>query len=149
MAGFLGTAVPVWDATSVYQHDPSDNQDMLVKNIKLASSLARALGEQGQVKHPVVLMRGHGMVVTAESLEMCIFNSIYTQQNAKVQMSASSLGGSVRYFSAREAHDTGTTTGMGAVKPWPLWEAEVSNSSIYRNLISATDRCDAGHNGST
>ncbi|KIW62326.1 hypothetical protein PV04_10507 [Phialophora macrospora] len=149
MAGFLGTAVPVWDAASVYQHHPSDNQDMLVKNTKLASSLARALGEQGQVKHPVVLMRGHGMVVTAESLEMCVFNSIYTQQNAQVQRSASNLGGSIKYFSAREAHDTGTTTGMGAVKPWPLWEAEVSNSSIYRNLISANGHGNPSQNGST
>jgi ribulose-5-phosphate 4-epimerase/fuculose-1-phosphate aldolase len=140
MAGFLGTAVPVWDAASVYDSHPSDNQDMLVKNIKLASSLASALGENGQVEHPVVLMRGHGMVVTAESLEMCIFNSIYTQQNAKVQMSAVGLGGTVKCFTAREAHDTGATTGMGAVKPWPLWEMEVSNGSIYHNLISTADQ---------
>ena len=136
MAGFLGTAVPIWDAASVYEHHPSDNQDMLVKNIKLASSLAKTLGENGQVKHPVVLMRGHGMVATAESLEMCIFNSIYTQQNARIQMSAVGLGGSVKYFNEREAHDTGTTTGMGAVKPWPLWQREVTNSSMYCNLIS-------------
>ena len=107
---------------------------MLVKNIRLASSLARVLGEQGQVKHPVVLMRGHGMVVTAESLEMCIFNCIYTQQNAKIQRSALNLGGGVNYFTPREAHDTGTTTGMGAVKPWPLWESEVANETMYRNL---------------
>lgn len=140
MAGFLGTAVPVWDAATVYQHYPSDNQDMLVRNIKLASSLAETLGENGQVRHPVVLMRGHGMVVTAESLEMCIFNSIYTQQNAQIQRSAIGLGGSVKYFDDREAHDTGTTTGMGAVKPWPLWTAEVTNDSMYRNLISADER---------
>ena len=139
MAGFLGTAVPVWDAASVYQDNPSDNQDMLVKNVKLASSLAKALGDRGQVKHPVVLMRGHGMVVTADSLEMCIFNSIYTQQNARVQRSAIGLGGDMKYFSEREAHDTGTTTGMGAVKPWPLWEAEVANDPMYRNLISVNE----------
>ncbi len=147
MAGFLGTAVPLWDAASVYEHHPSDNQDMLVKNIKLASSLAKALGEDGQVKNPVVLMRGHGMVVTAESLEMCIFNSIYTQQNARVQMSAIGLGGSVKHFNEREAHDTGTTTGMGAVKPWPLWESEVTNSTLYRNSISMDKGATPNHDG--
>lgn len=135
MAGFLGTAVPVWDAASVYKEHPSDNQDMLVKNIKLAASLATALGENGKVNNPVVLMRGHGMVVTAESLEMCIFNCIYTQQNARVQQNAISLGGKVQLFTTREAHDTGTTTGQGAVKPWPLWETEVSKGDMYRNLI--------------
>ncbi|KIW82631.1 hypothetical protein Z517_05658 [Fonsecaea pedrosoi CBS 271.37] len=139
MAGFLGTAVPVWDAASVYKDHPSDNQDMLVRNIKLASSLAKTLGENGQVRHPVVLMRGHGMVVTSESLEMCIFNCIYTQQNARVQRSAMGLGGDVKYFTQREAHDTGTTTGMGAVKPWPLWEKEVANETMYRNLISTPE----------
>ncbi|KAJ9614659.1 hypothetical protein H2200_002796 [Cladophialophora chaetospira] len=146
MAGFLGTAVPVWDAATVYQHHPSDNQDMLVKNTKLASSLARILGENGQIKHPVVLMRGHGMVVTAESLEMCIFNSIYAQQNAKVQTAAIGLGGNVKYFRDREAHDTGTTTGMGAVKPWPLWEAEVTNDTLYRNSVSTDDHGNRAHN---
>ncbi|OAP54240.1 hypothetical protein AYL99_11341 [Fonsecaea erecta] len=139
MAGFLGTAVPVWDAATVYKDHPSDNQDMLVRNTKLASSLAKALGKDGQVNHPVVLMRGHGMVVTSESLEMCIFNSIYTQQNARVQRSAIGLGGEVKYFTEREAHDTGTTTGMGAVKPWPLWEKEVTDNTMYRNQISGRE----------
>ncbi|KAJ5624724.1 hypothetical protein N7510_001033 [Penicillium lagena] len=137
MAGFLGTAVPVWDTASVYKDHPDDNQDMLVKNVKLASALARSLGDgaPGMPKHPVALMRGHGFVATSNSLEMVIFNSVYTAQNARVQRQALSLGTEVQVFTEREAHDTGTTTGQGAVKPWPLWVAEVSKSSLYQNLI--------------
>ncbi|KAJ5609955.1 hypothetical protein N7510_006674 [Penicillium lagena] len=140
MAGFLGTAVPIWDAASVYKDHPADNQDMLVKNVKLGSALARSLGcnggqAMGIPKHPVVLMRGHGFVATAQSLEMVIFNSIYTAQNARVQREAISLGTEIQVFNEREAHDTGSTTGQGAVKPWPLWVNEVSNESIYKNLV--------------
>jgi len=137
MAGFLGTAVPVWDAASVYKDRPDDNQDMLVRNVKLASAFARSLGDgaHGMPKHPVALMRGHGFVATSNSLEMVIFNSVYTAQNARVQRQALSLGTDVQVFTEREAHDTGTTTGQGAVKPWPLWVAEVSKSSLYQNLM--------------
>lgn len=132
MAGFLGTKVPVWDADTVYTDD--DNQDMLVRNTKLGGSLAKSLGEGSEVRHVVALMRGHGMVVTAESIEMVVFKCIYTAQNAHVQQAALGLGGQVKLFTPKEAHDTGTTTGQGAVKPWPLWKREVEDSSLYQNL---------------
>jgi len=132
MAGFLGTRVPVWDADTVYTD--ADNQDMLVRNTKLGGSLAKALGEGSELKHPVALMRGHGMVVTSTSIEMVIFNCIYTAQNARVQQMAMGLGGKMKMFTQREAHDTGTSTGQGAVKPWPLWEKEVHDCSMYQNL---------------
>lgn len=139
MAGFLGTGVPIWDAATVYQNSPEFNQDMLVKNVKLGSSLALALGTDvrgdGIPQHPVVLMRGHGFVATADSIEMAISKCIYTAQNARIQMSATGLGGSVKPFNEREAHDAGSTTIKGAVKPWPLWIAEVENSSLYTNKI--------------
>lgn len=132
MAGFLGTKVPVWDADTIYTEQ--DSQDMLVRNTKLARSLAQSLGEGSDLKHPVALMRGHGMVVTAESIEMVVFKCIYTAQNAQVQQNAMGLGGKVKLFTPKEAHDTGSTTGQGAVKPWPLWKWEVEDSSLYHNL---------------
>jgi ribulose-5-phosphate 4-epimerase/fuculose-1-phosphate aldolase len=133
MAGFLGTGVPVWDSDTVYTKD--DNQDFLVRNTRLGVSLAKSLCNcLGELKHSVALMRGHGMVVTAESIEMCIFNCIYTAQNAEIQKSAMGLGGSMKLFTEREARDTNGTTGQGVAKPWPLWKREVEDSSLYHNL---------------
>lgn len=85
MGGFFGTAVPVWDAASVYKDHPDDKQDMLVKILKLASALGRSLGDGAQSvpKHPVALMRGHGSVATSNSRETVVFNSVYTAQKCQ------------------------------------------------------------------
>jgi ribulose-5-phosphate 4-epimerase/fuculose-1-phosphate aldolase len=133
MAGFLGARVPVWDADTVYTE--KDSQDMLVRNTKLGASLAKSLGEGSELKHHVALMRGHGMVVAAESIEMVVFKSIYTAQNASVQQSAMGLGGKVKLFTPKEAEDTGNSTAQGAAKPWPLWTREVEDCSLYQNLV--------------
>lgn len=154
MAGFLGTGVPVWDFADAYAD--SDQQDMLVRNAKLGASLAKSLrGEIPSAKHSnpakdvpdpdasdkdvvpnvVALMRGHGMVVVAQSIEMCVLRAIYTVQNAKILQAARGLGGEVKVLSEREVADTRNTTAKGAVKPWPLWVREVESAGgIYRNL---------------
>ena len=114
-------------------------QNMLVRSTKLGGSLAKALGagEDGFPKHPVALMRGHGFVCTADSIEMVISKCIYTAQNARVQMAAAALAGgqSIHFFNEREASDAGKTTIAGAAKPWPLWVAEVESNSLYRIVL--------------
>lgn len=80
-------------------------------------------------------MRGHGMVVVAQSIEMCVLCAIYTVQNAEILQTARGLGEEVKVLSEREVTDTRNTTAKGAVKPWPLWVREVEIASeIYRNL---------------
>jgi ribulose-5-phosphate 4-epimerase/fuculose-1-phosphate aldolase len=133
MAGFLGCKVPVWDIDTAYAE--SDQRDMLVRNSKLGASLAKSLGEGSDLKHAVALMRGHGMVVVAENIEMVVFKCIYTAQNAAIQQNAHALGGSIQLFSQKEVDDTANTTAKGAVKPWPLWVREVEDASLYRNLV--------------
>ncbi|KIN08657.1 hypothetical protein OIDMADRAFT_107554 [Oidiodendron maius Zn] len=138
MAGFLGTGVPVWDFADAYAD--SNQQDMLVRNAKLGASLTKSLrGEIPSAKHsnPAkrLLMRGHGMVVVAQSIEMCVLCAIYTVQNAEILQTARGLGEEVKVLSEREVTDTRNTTAKGAVKPWPLWVREVEIASeIYRNL---------------
>jgi ribulose-5-phosphate 4-epimerase/fuculose-1-phosphate aldolase len=137
MAGFLGCRVPVWDADSVYTAE--DQRSMLVRSTRLGASLAQALGNageggRGEPRHPVALMRGHGMVVTADRIEMVVLRCIYTAQNARVQQSAMGLGGTVKLFTEREARDTRGSMGQNVVKPWPLWKREVENSTLYHNL---------------
>ncbi|RFU75586.1 class ii aldolase and adducin domain-containing [Trichoderma arundinaceum] len=141
MAGFLGTAVPVWDAATVYRENPAASNNMLVRSTEMGASLAKALGpadDQGLPKYPVALMRGHGFVATANSIEMVICKSIYTTQNAQVQRAAVAISGGmeeVRFFNEREARDTGSTTTAGAAKPWPLWVAEVESHPLYKNAV--------------
>lgn len=149
MAGFLGTAVPVWDATSsYYQAHSNAERSMLVNNTEMGASLAEALGRQegpegseGMPHHAVALMRGHGYVCTGESIEMVVAKAIYTAHNARVQTTVvglqasavpSSAGNDILFFDEREATDTGRTTIQGAAKPWPLWVAEVTKDSLYQ-----------------
>ncbi|KAL1888587.1 hypothetical protein Sste5346_009456 [Sporothrix stenoceras] len=145
MAGFLGTAVPVWDATaSYYQQHPDAERSMLVNNTEMGASLATALSTAdcyGLPQHAVALMRGHGYVCTGESIEMVVAKAIYTAHNARVQTTVNCLVGAssttssntpdILYFDEREATDTGRTTIQGAAKPWPLWVAEVTKDSLY------------------
>lgn len=143
IAGFLGTAVPVWDATaSYYQRHPNAERSMLVNNTEMGASLAEALGTSDghdvRPKNAVALMRGHGYVCTGESIEMVVAKAIYTAHNARVQAAALNLAGAsstesadILFFDEREAADTGRTTIQGAAKPWPLWVAEVTKDSLY------------------
>ncbi|EGR44192.1 uncharacterized protein TRIREDRAFT_112525 [Trichoderma reesei QM6a] len=140
MAGFLGTAVPVFDAATVYRDNPSvsASHDMLVRSTEMGAALAKTLGPadgEGLPRCPVALMRGHGFVATADSIEMAICKSIYTIQNAQVQRAAIGLSEEVRFFSEREAHDAGKTAMAGAAKPWPLWVAEVKSNRLYKNSV--------------
>lgn len=109
MAGFLGCRVPVWDMDTVYTDD--DHRSMLVISTRFGVSLAQALGGageggRGELRFPVVLMRGHGMVVTASGIEMVVLRFIYTAPNARVQQSAMGLGGAVKLFPEKETSDT-------------------------------------------
>lgn len=141
MSGFLGTNVPVWDPAVEYKKDPTLLQHMLVRDTRMGASLAKALGEsqEGLPKEHVALMRGHGFVCVGTSIEMAIARSVYTAQNARILKDALAVSGGrsedVVVFSEQEAADAGKSTISGAVKPWPLWLAEVKNNSLYQNLI--------------
>jgi hypothetical protein len=68
-------------------------------------SLAKALG-----KRRAALMRGHGCVVTGESVREAVFVAVYMQANAELVMRSRSMG-EVNYLSdgeirlAAELHD--------------------------------------------
>jgi ribulose-5-phosphate 4-epimerase/fuculose-1-phosphate aldolase len=141
MSSFLGTNVPVWDPANTYKNNPALVQNMLVHNTKLGASLAEALGEgkDGLPEKPLALMRGHGFVCTGDSIEMAIARSIYTVQNARIQRDATAMAGGkiedVIFFSEQEACDASRSTLSGVMKPWPMWLAEVKNSTLYKNNI--------------
>jgi HCOMODA/2-hydroxy-3-carboxy-muconic semialdehyde decarboxylase len=82
MCASMGTDVPTWDSRTHF-----GDTNLLVTDLAMARDLARTLGDRR-----VALMRGHGAVVAGGSLREVVFNSIYLELNADLQMKASSLG---------------------------------------------------------
>ena len=82
MSASMGTQVPLWDSRTSF-----GDTNLLVTNLPMARDLAAALGDR-----PVALMRGHGCVVAGRSLRDVVFNSVYLELNANLQLKASALG---------------------------------------------------------
>ena len=112
MSAFLSGGVPVWDIRAAAGGDT----DMLVRTQALGGALARTLGTR-----PVVLMRGHGVVVVGTSLPQVVFRSVYTEVNARLQAQAMALGG-VTYLSPEEATRAEASIAGTLNRPWDLWK---------------------------
>jgi ribulose-5-phosphate 4-epimerase/fuculose-1-phosphate aldolase len=82
MCASMGARVPLWDSRTGF-----GDTNLLVTNMPMARDLAAALGTS-----PVALMRGHGCVVAGISLRDAVFNSVYLELNANLQLKAASLG---------------------------------------------------------
>jgi ribulose-5-phosphate 4-epimerase/fuculose-1-phosphate aldolase len=82
MCAGIGSHVPTWDSRTRF-----GDTNLLVTDMAMAGDLTAALGDR-----PVILMRGHGCVVAGASLREVVFNAIYLQLNADLQMKARALG---------------------------------------------------------
>ena len=112
MCASMGTDVPTWDSRTNF-----GDTNLLVTNMAMARDLARALGDR-----PVALMRGHGAVVAGGSLREVIFNSVYLELNATLQMQASSLGGEITFLNAGEvAAVLKTRSSFTYERAWEYW----------------------------
>jgi HCOMODA/2-hydroxy-3-carboxy-muconic semialdehyde decarboxylase len=111
MCAGIGTHVPTWDSRTRF-----GDTNLLVTGGAMATDLAAALGPR-----PVILMRGHGCVVAGLSLREVIFNSIYLQLNAELQMKASALG-DVTFLSEGEvAAILRTRSSFTFERAWEFW----------------------------
>jgi len=111
MCAGIGTRVPTWDS-----HATFGDTNLLVTNMEMATELAAALGDR-----PVILMRGHGCVVAGLSLRETIFNSIYLQLNADLQLKASGLG-DITFLSEGEVAAVLRTRGAFTFeRAWEFW----------------------------
>jgi ribulose-5-phosphate 4-epimerase/fuculose-1-phosphate aldolase len=119
MAGFLGAGTPFFEIRDTAGADAPDT-DMLVKTPRLGAGLARALG-----KSNVVLMRGHGFTAVAPSVQVAVFRSIYTEQNARMQSEALKLG-RPQYLTVEEAAQAQASTERSSGRPWEMWKAQAA-----------------------
>jgi HCOMODA/2-hydroxy-3-carboxy-muconic semialdehyde decarboxylase len=95
-AGFLPLETPVFDSREAYG-PAAPERGMLVTSPALGAALAKKLG-----KDPVALMRGHGMVVVADSVKRATIQAVYTKTDAMVEQAAMELNKTIVSMDAKE-----------------------------------------------
>ena len=111
MCASMGAHVPLWDSRIAF-----GDTNLLVTNLPMARDLASALGSD-----PVALMRGHGCVVAGQSLREVVFNSIYLELNASLQLQATALG-PINFLSDGEITAILATRGSFTYeRAWEYW----------------------------
>lgn len=122
MAGFLGGTVDgqTVDAPPLFEiRDVAGTaSDLLIRDRELGAALARTLGAAR-----VVLMRGHGCTVVAESLRVAVFRAVYTEVNARLLLQSLPLG-AIEPLTPQEADATRQTNEGQAARPWELWRGQ-------------------------
>ena len=111
MGAGIGLDVPTWDSRAAF-----GDTNLLVTTMAMARDLASGLGTRS-----AILMRGHGAVVAGASLREVVFNSIYMQLNADLQMRARALG-EITFLSAGEvAAILRTRSSFTFERAWEFW----------------------------
>jgi ribulose-5-phosphate 4-epimerase/fuculose-1-phosphate aldolase len=119
MSGFLGSGTPLFE---IRDH-AGESSDLLIRNRPLGAALAQCLGGAR-----VVLMRGHGCTVVAESVRVAVYRSVYTELNARLQWQAGVLG-EVQVLTPGEADATQATNEGQVERPWNLWRERARGTS--------------------
>jgi ribulose-5-phosphate 4-epimerase/fuculose-1-phosphate aldolase len=118
MCGFLGCGVPIFEIRKA-----GGNTDMLIRTAELGKALAESLGDKN-----VVLMRGHGVTVIGDSIQESVFRSVYTMENAAIQMQAHILSetGEVEFLNEEESEKS--SRGRNVPRSWSLWKHQFSKA---------------------
>jgi ribulose-5-phosphate 4-epimerase/fuculose-1-phosphate aldolase len=120
MAGFIGRGAPVFEIRDA----GGNGTDLLIRNRDLGRALA------GMFKsNAIVLMRGHGSTVVAETLQKAVYRAVYAEINARYQLEASRLG-EITYLSPEEAEACVVSIEGQIQRPWDFWKqrAEANRS---------------------
>ena len=112
MSSFLTAGVPVFEIRK-----SAGISNMLVSNNALGKSLAETLGESN-----VALMRGHGNVIVAKTVQMAVFRAVYTEVNARLQLQTASLGGPINFLANEEGAKAMQVLDNIHVRAWDIWK---------------------------
>ena len=122
-AAFIGDGLPIFDIRTAI-----GITDMLVSNAERGAALARSLSDE-----PAVLMRGHGVAVVGPSLRHAVGRSIYLEENARIQLEAIGLGGTVKYLAPEEAAEVMKAGENGGYeRAWEYWKREILGGAPTR-----------------
>lgn len=109
MSSFLGDGAPVFEIRSI-----EPRSDLLITDQKRGRGLAATLGAGA-----VVLMRGHGASVVGSSLKEAVYRTIYSAQNARLQVAASHIGQATFLDDLEIQHIDNTSSYK---KAWNFWK---------------------------
>jgi ribulose-5-phosphate 4-epimerase/fuculose-1-phosphate aldolase len=115
MSAFVGTETPIFEIRECV----GDGSDLLIRDRELGAALAKSLGPKS-----VVLMRGHGVTVTAPTLPEAVYRGIYVDVNARLQLEAIGLG-AVNYLTDQEGRAAAATNASQVGRAWDLWKMKV------------------------
>jgi ribulose-5-phosphate 4-epimerase/fuculose-1-phosphate aldolase len=116
-AAFLAAGVPVFDIREKF-----GATDMLVGDAQKGVALARALG-----KSDIVLMRAHGAVACAPTLQSAVFRAVYTEVNARIQHWTIALGGGKppAALDKEEGRLADAVNEKAGLRAWDLWRSQI------------------------
>lgn len=120
MCGFLGEGPPLFEI----RDSAGSATDLLIRNTALGAALAQSLGS-----NRVVLMRGHGCTIVAESVRVAVYRAVYTEVNARLLLQALPMG-EVETLTAAEAEATRITNEGQVDRPWNLWRQQVQAAAL-------------------
>jgi len=112
MSSFLTPGVPVFEIRK-----SAGMTNMLISDGKLGKSLAETLG-----KSNVALMRGHGNVIVAKTIQMAVFRAIYTEVNARLQLQTTALGGPINFLEPEEGEKAMNVLDNIHLRAWDIWK---------------------------
>ena len=115
MSGFVGAETPIFEIRECV----GDGSDLLIRNRELGAALAKSLGPKA-----VVLMRGHGVTVTAPTLQEAVYRGVYVDVNARLQLEAIGLG-AVNYLTESEGRATAAVQATQIGRAWDMWKMKV------------------------
>lgn len=114
MAGFIGTSAPVFDIRDV----AGNASDLLIRSAELGAALAACF-----TGSRIVLMRGHGSTVVADTLQKAVFRAVYAEINARFQGAAMNMG-EVNYLTEAEGLACMQSNEGQVQRPWALWKEQ-------------------------
>ncbi|MFL6798431.1 MAG: class II aldolase/adducin family protein [Xanthobacteraceae bacterium] len=109
---FIGAHVPLWDIA-----DKFGDTNLLVTNIEQGRDLAKCLAG-----NTVALMRGHGFASAGRSLIEVVRISVYLPRNARAQLRALQLGGTIKYLSQGEIDARNRGYSPYSTETWRAWQ---------------------------
>jgi len=114
-AAFLAAGVPVFDI-----RDRFGSTDIVISSAEKGAALADALADKN-----VLLLRAHGFVAVAPTLESAVFRAIFTEVSARVQLQAATLGGEMAALDEEEGRKADAVNLATVGRSWELWKKRV------------------------
>jgi ribulose-5-phosphate 4-epimerase/fuculose-1-phosphate aldolase len=118
MSAFLKQDVPNFEI-----RDCDGMTDLLIRNAKHGSSLAKTLGANN-----VALMRGHGNVCVGPNIMTAVYRAIYTEVNARLQAQAIALGGPIKFLEPEECDLITGRKDTNFQRPWAMWKSRITTA---------------------